>query len=95
MSRPETGPMVFGDDWAGVFIRGDEALIGFLPQLLAAIQKLTPNDLTGDRESTLEEQLMLGSLHGLAQVLASANHHVAQSDPTLQRFKAYESCLVT
>ena len=24
--RPETGPMRFGDDWPGVFIRGDHAL---------------------------------------------------------------------
>lgn len=24
--RPETGPMQFGDDWPGIFIRGDEAL---------------------------------------------------------------------
>jgi hypothetical protein len=25
-SRPETGPMRFGEDWPGVFIRGDNAL---------------------------------------------------------------------
>lgn len=25
-TRPETGPMQFGDDWPGVFIRGDDAL---------------------------------------------------------------------
>ena len=24
--RPETGPMRFGDDWTGLFIRGDNAL---------------------------------------------------------------------
>jgi hypothetical protein len=24
--RPETGPMQFGDDWPGIFIRGDNAL---------------------------------------------------------------------
>jgi hypothetical protein len=23
--RPETGPMQFGDDWPGIFIRGDTA----------------------------------------------------------------------
>jgi hypothetical protein len=23
--RPETGPMQFGDDWCGIFIRGDNA----------------------------------------------------------------------
>jgi len=26
-SRAETGPMSFGDDWPGVFIRGDNALM--------------------------------------------------------------------
>ena len=26
-SRAETGPMQFGDDWPGVFIRGDNALM--------------------------------------------------------------------
>lgn len=25
--RPETGPMQFGEDWPGVFIRGDNALV--------------------------------------------------------------------
>lgn len=39
--RPETGPMQFGDDWPGVFIRGDNALfdaravdaaMGFIPE---------------------------------------------------------------
>jgi hypothetical protein len=24
--RPETGPMQFGNDWCGVFLRGDNAL---------------------------------------------------------------------
>lgn len=26
LSRVETGPISFGDDWTGVFIRGDNAL---------------------------------------------------------------------
>jgi hypothetical protein len=25
--RPETGPMQFGDDWCGIFIRGDNAFL--------------------------------------------------------------------
>ena len=31
--RPETGPMQFGDDWPGVFIRGDNA--GWYAMLLS------------------------------------------------------------
>jgi hypothetical protein len=40
MGRAETGPMKFGDDWTGVFIRGDTALVGFGPGLGAAIEIL-------------------------------------------------------
>jgi hypothetical protein len=25
-TRPETGPIQFGDDWPGIFIRGDNAM---------------------------------------------------------------------
>ena len=24
-NRPDTGPMAFGEDWTGIFLRGDEA----------------------------------------------------------------------
>lgn len=37
--RVETGPVAFGDDWPGVFIRGDNALIGYVPSLLRAIKQ--------------------------------------------------------
>lgn len=37
--RVETGPVAFGDDWPGVFIRGDNALLGFVPPLLRAIKQ--------------------------------------------------------
>lgn len=39
--RPETGPMQFGDDWPGVFIRGDNALMGFVPVLRVASERLS------------------------------------------------------
>lgn len=36
MSRPETGPMQFGDDWPGLFLRGDYAgPRGFLLEQIA------------------------------------------------------------
>jgi hypothetical protein len=31
--RIETGPLQCGDDWPGVFIRGDNALMGYAPAL--------------------------------------------------------------
>lgn len=46
-SRPETGPMQFGDDWPGVFIRGDNALFGAL--MLEQILKYVPEDAWVER----------------------------------------------
>jgi hypothetical protein len=42
--RPETGPMQFGDDWPGLFIRGDNALMGFAPAVYRAIQTLPESE---------------------------------------------------
>ena len=39
--RPETGPMQFGNDWPGVFIRGDHALAA-AAHLERAIKLLPP-----------------------------------------------------
>lgn len=47
MSRPETGSMRFGDDWTGVFIRGDSAA-GYaiaLEEVLAALETREPGDV--------------------------------------------------
>jgi hypothetical protein len=40
MARPETGPMQFGDDWPGMFIRGDDAA-WMAHSMLAAAQALS------------------------------------------------------
>lgn len=38
VKRVETGPLQVGDDWPGVFIRGDNAMMGFAPSLQALIE---------------------------------------------------------
>ena len=38
MDRVETGPLQVGDDWPGVFIRGDNALMGYAPALAALLR---------------------------------------------------------
>lgn len=43
MARVESGVLQFGDDWPGVFFRGDTA-IGFAVQLQRAIDLLAPQD---------------------------------------------------
>ena len=37
MARLETGKVQEGDDWPGIFIRGDNALMAFSPALKALI----------------------------------------------------------
>lgn len=44
LSRMETGVVRFGDDWPGVFLRGDCAahMAGYLREALAVAKKLDP-----------------------------------------------------
>lgn len=56
--RAETGPMAFGEDWPGIFIRGDNAVYYsmMLRQYLA-----DPNS---------KSEFILQTLHGLADLLS-------------------------
>lgn len=48
MTRPETGPMQFGDDWPGVFIRGDNAFhMAMLMRTAAQALRVSINDEVG------------------------------------------------
>jgi hypothetical protein len=42
-SQVETGPMQFGGDWPGLFIRGDEAL-GYASALRRGVERLAEVD---------------------------------------------------
>ncbi len=59
--RVESGPIQFGDDWPGIFLRGDEAsAMSFY--LLSAIERLEKNE-------TLDP-LTIMYLKGLAKTLS-------------------------
>jgi hypothetical protein len=80
-NRAETGPMQFGDDWRGVFIRGDNALMGYLPMLYRLKQK-----------SNLD-MLSLAELDGLISLIESSNHHSDNTD--VQFMKDFKDCIKT
>lgn len=61
-SRPETGPMQFGDDWPGIFIRGDNAL--FYAHALA----LALNMIQSQEK---QDWMVKAYLDGLAKLLLS------------------------
>lgn len=68
--RPETGPMQFGDDWPGIFIRGDNALMGYAPAVYRAMQALPES-----------EWMTRAQLSGLLETLKScAAQNFSQSD---------------
>jgi len=67
--RAETGPMKFGDDWTGVFIRGDNAA-GYLMALTNVLRHPGP--------FTMDE----AALHGLLGVLRSSHERVGHLSDT-------------
>lgn len=77
MSRPETGPMVFGNDWPGIFIRGDNALMGYVPPLTHAISTIGPDPAS---------VMIVKQLEGLRDLLISC----AAPCPEAQKMKAWD-----
>jgi hypothetical protein len=77
-SRPETGPMKFGDDWTGVFMRGDTAA-GYYIALKTVLGHPGP--------FTMEEAM----LHGLLGVLRSSNERVGYLSDT-QVMRPFAEC---
>lgn len=63
--RPETGPMQFGEDWPGVFIRGDNAI--WYAQAVRAALMFLPSD----------QWLVRAQLEGLAATLGSCDARTA------------------
>jgi hypothetical protein len=64
--RVETGPVKFGDDWTGVFIRGDNAF-GMAMGLRALLSGASAP------RSLLHNTLAVVTLTGLIELLESAN----------------------
>jgi len=89
MERPETGPMQFGKDWPGVFIRGDEAFHFFLHLQEARRQfKLTA-------PATMDLRIIDSVLAGLEDCLKSCRVMPGQTAPEapVQVLKPIKECL--
>ena len=84
--RPETGPMQFGKDWPGLFIRGDHAFQYFM-SLEEAIARLKRS---GSGDFVLDSVLA-----GLLSDLKSCRVMPGQTDPeaTVQMLRAFGDCL--
>lgn len=79
--RVETGPMQFDEDWKGIFIRGDNALMYYLPILQYVKEKLKDDD------NILQ---MLG-INNLIELFQHADQF--SNDENLQLMKKFEDCV--
>ena len=78
--RAETGTMQFGDDWPGVFIRGDNAChAGFF--LRDFLRKAEENNLVGPVDAA--------PLWSLVKIFSQAEVHDGQK---IQKLKSFEDC---
>lgn len=74
MSRIETGPIQFGDDWPGIFIRGDNA-IGYATAIRRLLAKIEPLAREGAIDTI--DLIDANAVRALADLLASCNTSVA------------------
>lgn len=84
--RAETGPMQFGDDWRGLFIRGDNA--GAIAQYLKVV--LDHYEELIKKSGTDGFLLYSGILRNFGKTLQSSNQFV---DTDVQMMKSIEECL--
>tara|TARA_B100001778_G_scaffold334986_1_gene350441 strand:+ start:12797 stop:13102 length:306 start_codon:yes stop_codon:yes gene_type:complete len=79
-NRPESGPMIFGDDWRGLFIRGDNAL-GFIVDL-ETILMLDKDKLSEHSRKIIENMIW---------DFRRSNHHTPDR---VQMMKPFKECFI-
>ena len=62
--RVETGPAQFGDDWPGIFIRGDNAAFYALH-----LKRLLDGEDTTENEQTIRKAMLRSLYHDLASAI--------------------------
>ncbi len=93
-TRPETGPMQFGDDWPGTFIRGDTSYL-FARNLNAVLMWLDGYEPGGDESHALIAEVKMHALglRALMTELDRCNVRHANHDPAkVQKLKPFEAC---
>lgn len=81
-ARPETGPMSFGSDWTGIFLRGDCAYS--YAQALRALLDPTAQ--------SFEKEIGRLNLQALLRVLDASDERTAKPEDC-QKLRAFPDCL--
>ena len=93
--RVETGPMQFGQDWNGTFIRGDNA--GYMAFELTELQKAIDELLETRNVDLFVSKIggpISGPVHGLNAVInCLSNSHQDATGVTVQHMKPFAECL--
>ena len=90
--RPETGPMKFGEDWRGIFIRGDGALAE-AQSLKEALRLWTL--ASGEKEPSHRERVLRIQLGGLVALLESVDERMpVEGLQHLRPFLVCQPCTV-
>ena len=87
-SRPETSCMRFGNDWTGVFVRGDNAFY-YAQYLKMAINRLKADGKNSNEKS--HDAMIAHILEGLMQLLVESDERV--EDKYIQEMKEFKECL--
>ena len=91
-SRAETSVMQFGDDWPGIFIRGDNAKMF---ELSLAIVLALVTRLLSDGTLPIEERVAVSAVRGLYDLLRQADKFARGNENVyIQYLKAFEQCWV-
>lgn len=80
-NRPETGAMEFENDWCGIFVRGDNAMMLYANQLQVVLE-LNKDKLDAYSKSVIE---------GTIRLFCEANHH--QDNKNKQLMKSFDECI--
>lgn len=82
--RAESGPMAFGDDWTGLFLRGDEAA-----SMALILQAFIESAESGDKPCPLDA----GILRAFAEKLSKCDERTQGAE--VQLLLPFEECLMT
>ncbi len=81
LPRLETGPLQDGDDWPGIFIRGDNALMGYAPALRRVLEQVDQSS------EEFMDVYSLAQTKGLLKLLESAAKRPDQQVQLIERKK--------
>lgn len=90
--RPETGVMVFGDDWPGIFIRGDNCF-SYKGSLEDVLEKVRNPEKQFEGETLVSAIFELEELLKLLDSSNCGSFEYKKKQGEIQKLKSVEECI--